>query len=168
MQCYKQIPQQALSSLSWAVRVTGIIMSMMIMKYRSLSWWYAIGHIILINFDSHHCLYHLSSLSVLPLSHKQHHTPASLIHETSNTMILSSLFMKAMRSRSKSITLIDIIITTTTIIIWVVVSLFLIFSSLFGACNHQLVIHHHQSSSVISHQIHRSLIHRGSLCSRRI
>ncbi len=54
IQCYKRIPQQALSSLSWAVWVTGIITSMMIMKYRSLSWWYAIGHISFINFDFHH------------------------------------------------------------------------------------------------------------------
>ena len=76
----------------------------------------------LIKFDSHHYLYHLSSLSVLSLSHKQHHTPSSLMHETSNTIILSSLFMKAMRSRSKNITLIDVIISVTNIIIWVVVS----------------------------------------------
>ena len=101
IQCYKP----------WAVPVTGIILSMMIVKYRSLLWWHATGHIILI--INYHYFRPFSWHRDMSLLHKQHHTPSSLIYETSNTIILSSLFMKAMRSISKNIRFIEIVITAT-------------------------------------------------------
>ena len=98
------------------------------------------------NFDYHHYFSIIFLASRYVTLTQTASYSISLIHETSNTIIVWSRFMKAMRSRSKSIRWIDIIITATTIIIWVVVSFFL--GGLETTNWSSTIISHHQSSVI--------------------